>query len=157
MKVIYKISQISMWVTMLSSIVLMLLTVADVVGRYVFTRPITGTTEITEMLMICTLLAMMSATLAGMQINVDVFTSKMAQKKRAKFDFSTLLVGLFLIVILAWQSFNHSLYILSYGISSSRLEIPQFPFHIIVVISYVLLAISIAFVMWQKIGEMIKK
>src|SRR4030042_3653495 len=107
--------------------------------------------------MICTLPSLMAATLAGSQINVDVFTSRMAQKKRAKFDFSTLLVGLFLIVILAWQSFNHSLYILSYGISSSRLEIPQFPFHIIVVISYVLLAVSMAFVMWQKIGEMIKK
>jgi hypothetical protein len=52
--------------------VIMMLTVADVLMRYLFSRPITGTTELTEFMMVILILSVVPAALANRHITVNM-------------------------------------------------------------------------------------
>lgn len=137
--------------------VLMLLTVADVTGRYLFNYPIVGTTEITEYLMVCMLLAMAPCALKGQHVRIDLVMQFLPQKVQFILDIIFHIAALFTVAMLTWTSFKQSLTVLKYGAMSSMLKIPDFPFITVLVVSYAILFLAFGILLIQRIGEVVKK
>lgn len=156
MKIINFLSHIAIYMAMGVLMVMMSLTVADVFMRYVFSNPITGTTELTEYMMVCTLLGMAPCALQRRHINVDVVTDFLPPRVNAVIDIITLLAGLAFIIILSWQGFAAGLYELSYDVRSSMLNIPDFPFYVVLSFSFATLSLVMVILIIQRISELVK-
>jgi TRAP-type transport system small permease protein len=157
LKIINSLSSIMLWISVLVLTVLMLLTVADVSGRYLFNHPITGTTELTENLMACLLVSMAPCALANRHIRIDIFFTRLKPTVQKTLDIIFFIVGLVGVVFLTWTGFRQSLIMLDAGTSSSMLGIPDFPFIFLLVISYAVLAIFMLVLMIKRIGEVAQK
>jgi TRAP-type C4-dicarboxylate transport system permease small subunit len=83
---------------------MMLLVTGDVLGRYLFNRPIHGTTEITEFMMV----GLLYFTLAHTQtdkahIRVEMFITHLSPGTRLILEMIAYLLGFFLFVLITWQ------------------------------------------------------
>jgi TRAP-type C4-dicarboxylate transport system permease small subunit len=83
---------------------MMLLVTADVMGRSLFSKPVQGTTELTEFIMVALLYLSLAHTqaLKG-HINVDIFLSYFKKRTRLGFDLIIYLLGLLLFTLITWQ------------------------------------------------------
>jgi TRAP-type C4-dicarboxylate transport system permease small subunit len=133
-----------------------MLTVADVFMRYALSQPITGTTEITEYLMVCALLGMIPCALEKRHIKVDAVSQHVPPKVRVTIDIITLLAGMGLIAILAWQGFCAGLEALKYDARSSGLSVPTFPFYVVLSLSFAILFLVMGSLLIQKAKELLK-
>lgn len=84
---------------------LFLLGTADVIGRYLFNRPITGTVEMGRLLLALMVVFSWGHTqiLKG-HVNVDMFLSRFPPRARAITNFTTTLLVLVFFSLFAWQS-----------------------------------------------------
>jgi TRAP-type C4-dicarboxylate transport system permease small subunit len=139
------------------AVAIMLLTVSDVFMRYVFANPITGTTEITEYLLVCLLLGMAPCTLARKHIRVDAVVNRLRPRVQAILDIILYTAGLGMVAILTWRGYTQSLRVLDYGTVSSRLDIPNFPFYVVLVVSFAMLYLAMFVVLIQRIAEAVKR
>jgi TRAP-type transport system small permease protein len=153
LKIINSLSAVMLWIAMVVMIVLMLITVADVSGRYLFNHPITGTMELTENLMACLLVSMAPCALAGRHIKIDIFFARLKPKVQATLDIIFYIVAIIGVAFLTWTGFRQSLIMLEARTSSSMLGIPDFPFILLLVISYAVLCIFIVVLLVKRIGE----
>jgi TRAP-type transport system small permease protein len=109
--------------------IMMLLTAADVVLRYFFNKPIAGSFEITEYLMVL----IISFTLAfaaandGM-VKVTLLSERLSPRTQSIFNAFTGIFGIGLFIFLAWRGFVFSGMLRDQGITSPILNIPRFPF-----------------------------
>jgi TRAP-type C4-dicarboxylate transport system permease small subunit len=85
-------------------VAMMLLVTADVMGRFFFSIPVQGTTELTEFIMVALLYLSLAHTqaLKG-HINVDIFLSFFKRRTRLVFDLIAYLLGLVLFALIGWQ------------------------------------------------------
>jgi TRAP-type C4-dicarboxylate transport system permease small subunit len=132
---------------------MMLLTIADVFMRYVFARPIVGTTELTEILLVCSLLGLGPCALANGHISVDVITTRLKPKTQRVLQIVNLSAGFLFLVLTMWQSFKAGLYAREYDLRSSLLEVPIFPFHMLIVLSYLFLGITMLVLIFDTAKE----
>lgn len=135
----------------------MLLIVADIFLRYAFNRPIIGTTEITEFMMVCMLLAMAWCAMEGSHIKIDVIIKRLPPRFQATVDSITFLISLGVFAVLAWQGFLTALYSWDYWVVSSMLDIPEFPVVFILVFGYAILCVAIVPLMIQRIVKAVKR
>ncbi len=83
---------------------LMLLGAADVIGRYFFSRPITGTFEIGQVLVASMVFFSWGYTqLAREHVRVDIFISRLNPRSQAITDFVAIFMSMLLFGIMAWQ------------------------------------------------------
>lgn len=84
---------------------LMVLGAGDVIGRYVFNRPITGTMEISQVLMAgMILLAWAYTQYRKANIKVDLLFSHYSPRAQAIIEFVILLISLGLFCLIAWRA-----------------------------------------------------
>lgn len=110
-------------------VAMMFLTVTDVLLRYVFNRPITGSYELTEFMM--AILVTFGIAYCGAKkghVTVDVVVSRFPQRIQAIIDSITCLLGLFLFFLITWQCAVFVKDKLETGLTSGILYIPVFPF-----------------------------
>jgi len=138
-------------------LLMMLLTVADVFMRYVFSDPITGTTEISEIMMVCLLLAMGWAAVNGNHITVDAIMNRMPKRFQAISDIIVFLVSFGIFAIIAWRSYLAGLFTLEYNRVSALLKIPDGPFYILLGVGYGFLCLSIIPILVNRIKEAFKR
>jgi TRAP-type transport system small permease protein len=125
------------WVSVVSGVVLivmMLLDVADVIGRYFFLKPIPGTYELIALLLICCgTWGMASAEFSGSHVRVNLLVQALPQRLQKAVDIFGYLILLCSIVIITWQMFARAVEF-SYaggGMKSELLGIPYSPFFVI--------------------------
>ena len=157
MKVINSVSRVAGYVATVVLIALMLLTVSDVFLRYAFASPITGTTELTGMMMVCLLLALAWCAVEGRHIKVGIVMDRFPPRVQATVDSVTLLAGLGVYIILVWQGFVASLYSWDFDVKSSMLDVPQFPFIMLLALSFAMLCIAMVTLLIQRIAELVKR
>lgn len=84
---------------------MMLLVTGDVLGRYLFNRPIHGTTEITEFMMVGLLYFTLAHTQAlKAHIRVDMLVSLFSPRARLICEEITYFLGFILLALITWQS-----------------------------------------------------
>ena len=123
----------------IAAIVAMLaITVADIIGRLLFTRPITGTIEFCEMLMAVMLTAMGGSLLAGKNIKVDVLLDALPKKIALKIETIVLfLTGIFCFFAF-WATFLNGRYAYNTNRSYSNLGIPKWPFIMLLAMAFII-------------------
>ena len=97
-------SSFLMYVGAVLLLVMLFLGITDVTGRYLFNRPIIGTTEIFEVLMPgLVLLSLAYTQRVKAHVTVDLFISKFPDRPRAIIGFAITLWALILFGIVVWQ------------------------------------------------------
>ncbi|WP_321495272.1 TRAP transporter small permease [uncultured Desulfobacter sp.] len=117
---------------------MMLITVADVAGRF-FKHPIFGSVEIVGFLAVAVAAAALPHTYkVGGHVGVEIMTRLLPRKIRLLVDLFTRILTLILFSVIAWQMFVYAKDMQQAGEVSMNLE---FPLHYIVLV----LAVSLVF------------
>lgn len=104
--------------------VMMTLTGADVIARYLFNAPIKGAFELTEILLVCLVfLAMPLAMLSNSHVEVEIWEPRAALGNLIRIVLGGL-AGLLVFAGLAWQLAEHASRLTHYGAVSNSLQIP---------------------------------
>lgn len=136
----------TLWLALLSGFILTamaLTTVVSVGGRYLFNTPISGDTEIIQMLTAVVIaLAMPYCHMRLGNVIVDVFTTRAPVKVRLSLDIigSMLLAALFLI--LAMQSYEGGLSAYKYHNETMMLRLKEWWFYMTIALGFSLTSIA---------------
>ncbi len=112
---------------------MMLLTAIDVVLRYAFNRPIGGTYEITELMMVIVIffaLAYTQATKA--HVSVDFLVARLSKRKQKIIDFLNHALAFAMLLLMTIMSFIKAFQVMTRGEVSPTLSIPVYPFFLLV-------------------------
>jgi TRAP-type C4-dicarboxylate transport system permease small subunit len=125
--------------------VMMLLVAADVTGRYVFNKPIKGTMEIEELMMVVTVfLSLAYCTFTKGHITVELLLSRLSRHSQAILNSVASVVSILVLAIIIWQmGLRGWLELLSpTGRVTMLLNIPVAPFILLAAIGCVLMALE---------------
>jgi TRAP-type C4-dicarboxylate transport system permease small subunit len=134
---------------LVSVVVLFLMVVfidVDVVGRYFFKSPITGSIDfVTVMMVIVIFPAMGYVTSLNGHVRTDVIYEKFAKRGRGICDIPNSLFALFLVVAMAWRLGTRAWSITQNppGISTAYFHWPHFPFMMLGTVGLILMALEI--------------
>ena len=138
--VIHQISRIAGILALISLLAMMTLTVLDVFLRYFFNNPILGSVELAEYLMVLAgFLGIAWCGVKGGHVKVDLLLSHLPPRIQTIIDSITLLLAMTVVPLVAWQGFAQARRAQLIKSASDILEIPDYPFYIVVGISFTLL------------------
>ncbi len=107
--------------------IMMLLGSADVIGRYIFSKPVTGTFEIFEILLPGIVLLSLGATqAAGAHIRIETFVRYLPPRLRTATDFGTTLLSLAISILILWRGFLIALVYWHQGRVIPNIWVPMF-------------------------------
>ena len=145
MKIIDFIARIAGLVAAGVLILMMLLTVADVFLRATLSKPIIGTTEITEQMMVAVVfLGFGWCALQGKHVQVDLFVSHYSPGARRVIDLIVNFVGLVLVAVICWRTSIATLTVQELGIICSYIGVPKYPFYALTAFGWAVLFIVMA-------------
>jgi TRAP-type C4-dicarboxylate transport system permease small subunit len=126
---------------------MMLLTVADVCGRYLFSKPIKGTYELVGFLLVgAGSLGLGYCQVKKAHIRVDFLLQRFPEKLRAVLTALANFLGFAAFSILCWRCILYAQYYLSAtGNHTDTLHIPLFPFVVVLAVGTGMLALVILF------------
>ena len=155
MKTIHHLSMLFAYVATGVLGLMMLLTVADVFLRYFFNSPITGTTEVTEFMMVIVVFpALAYCAITRRHVQVDLLVSYFPRKVRTIIDTFTLLATLGIFIIITCQSFLESMDVRT---TTALLSLPHYPFYWVLTVSLALFCLSIATLLIENITKEVKR
>ena len=116
---------------------LMLLTVADVFGRWLFSRPVSGTFELTEIfLAMAVFFALSYALIQGSHIRIELLVSRLSRRAQAKIDCFNYLISLAVLLLIVWQMIMYAQRLWGGNVVSGVLSLPIYLFIIIAAIGF---------------------
>jgi TRAP-type C4-dicarboxylate transport system permease small subunit len=122
----------------------MCLTTADVVGRYIFNRPITGVFELTEYLVLILIFSFIGYTQSRKShVAVDLVIGKIPEKIKALIDIGNHAVCLILMILITWMGVEKAFELKAVGEASPNLQIPAYPFAFFLVLGCVVMCIEL--------------
>ena len=141
-------------------VAMMMLTVADVVGRYFFSRPIKGTWELVGLLLICAGtwgLAYCQAQKA--HISITIMQGLFSRRAWAVLSAVACLIGLCGFFLISWQSFllAKKYYLLTRGNVTDTLGLPYAPFILVLSIGAGMMTLALLVDVVRYITEVIRK
>ena len=136
---------------------MMLLTVSDVFLRYVFRKPILGTTEITESMMAClAFFALAWCATRNSHLEVDLLISRFSTRVQAVMDALTRLIGLVVVALIAWRNILEAMAVRELNLVSSLIKIPSFPFYYIISLGCGILCLVMVFQVIDNIRKAVR-
>jgi TRAP-type C4-dicarboxylate transport system permease small subunit len=144
-KTIDSIARIAGLVAMGVLLLMMLLTVADVFMRATLNKPIIGTIEITEQMMVAVVfLGFGWCALQGNHIRVDLFVSRYPLGTQRVIDLMTYSVGLILVAAMCWRTFVTTFTVQQLGLTCAYIGLPKYPFYALAAFGWAVLFIAMA-------------
>ena len=122
------------WVAMVVLLLLMFLTVADVVGRYLVGiipgfGPVPGSFELTEfMLAVIVLTAIGHTQMKRGHISIDILVSRFSPRVQAILDTVTDFVTLAMFALVTWRTIKYAQLLYESNDVSGVLRLPVYPF-----------------------------
>jgi len=154
MKIIDFIARIAGLVAAGVLFLMMLLTVADVFLRATLSKPIIGTTEITEQMMVAVVfLGFGWCALQKKHVQVDLFVSHYPPGTQRVIDLIINFVGLVLVAVICWRTFVTTFTVQQLGITCSFIGVPKFPFYALTAFGWAVLFIVMASLFVKNIKE----
>jgi TRAP-type C4-dicarboxylate transport system permease small subunit len=133
---------------------MMLLTVADVFLRAALSKPIIGTTEITEQMMVAVVfLGFGWCALQRKHVQVDLFVSRYPPAMQRVIDLIINFVGLVLVAVICWRTFVGTLTVQRLGIVCSYIGVPKFPFYALTAFGWAVLFIVMVSIFFKNTKE----
>ena len=114
-------------------ILLMLLTTADVVGRYFFNAPIGGVFDLTHFAVsIMTYLGLAYCGYRGGHVAIELLYDRLPMRARRVLKRGVSLAGCVLFGLISWRTAVQSIDVRAFGEASQMMEIPFFPLYCLV-------------------------
>ncbi len=151
------------WVSMVVMMMMMLLSVGDVLGRYLvgfipFLGPIPGTFELTEfMLAVAVLTAIGHTQMQKGHIRIDIVLNLLPERVGHILDSITDFLGLIMFALVTWQSAKYAKLLYASNDVSGVLRVPEYPFLILVAIGSFLFCLAILSTFLKSFRKAIKK
>ena len=128
------------FVATIGSVCIILLTVGDVFMRFFFNKPINGSFELTEyLLVILVFMAIPWATTKDAHVRVDLLTGKLKKRKQAMLYAISCLISIFISFLIAWYTLPEGKYAYELKEKSDMLNIPSYPFHYFIAFGFFIL------------------
>lgn len=127
---------------------MMLLTVADVCGRYIFSRPIKGTWELVGFLLVAAgSLGLGYCQVKKGHIRVDFLLQRFPEKVQAIITTLAHFIGFVAFSVLCWRCavYAHYYFSLTRGNATDTLHIPLYPFVLVLAVGTGMLALVLLF------------
>ena len=136
---------------------MMLLTIADVFLRKVFSQSILGTVEVTEFMMVILLFFALAQTeVLNGHVRVDLIMSRFGERTQTLVDTITQLVCFLLFGLFTWSTLVYAAKMRASGEVSQDLWLPVYPFIYVVALGCALLALSLLIKSFMAYMRMIK-
>jgi len=104
---------------------MMALTLVDVMGRYLFSAPVTGAFEVTELMLAAVIfLGLPLITAEGGHIAVDILDPALGRRARAVQYWVIGIINVLAFGIFAWVLWEHAFKVLRYQDTTAVLQIP---------------------------------
>lgn len=139
------------YIGMVLVFLLMLLTVADVVGRKLVGvvpgfEPVPGSFELTEFMMLAIVYTALGyAQVKGDHISIDVLTSRFNPRARNILDLVVYVVCAAMAVVLSWRAFVRGQRLIAEGDYSAVWHIPVYPFLFLIGVGMIIFALALLF------------
>jgi len=116
-RIIDRIEQVAIFVASLTLGLMALYIFFDVMGRYLFNRPIPGAFEITEdyLMVIAIFLAFSYTFTKNGHVSVELFTQFMSVRMKKVISKVVHLIGLVYIFLMTWQTYKQTIYTFTSG------------------------------------------
>ncbi|MBB4122483.1 TRAP transporter small permease [Martelella radicis] len=109
-------------------VTIMMITVVDVIGRYVLNAPLMGATELTELLLCAVIfLGLPAVCLDDAHIRVDILLSRVPPALEPLRKIAVSLVSAIVLGLIAWRLWGHAGNLAGYAQSTNTLKIPVAP------------------------------
>lgn len=155
MKIIRIVNRVLGYVASGFLILLMMITVIDVFLRYFFNSPLTGTTEISQLMMIIIVFPALGwAAIDRAHIRVDLLMRQFPKRPAAVINSITLLIALGVYLIITWRSFLESAVV---NRQTSLIHLPFAPFYWLMSVSLAIFCLAILALIIEDIGKAVKK
>jgi TRAP-type C4-dicarboxylate transport system permease small subunit len=126
-----------------SLFIMMCLTAADVLGRYVFNKPITGTFELTEFMVLILIFSFLAnAQAKKAHVTVDLILSHFPKAFRVYVELFNHIMSLVLMILIAWIGALRALELKEVAEASPNLGIPIYPFAFFLVLGCIVMCIE---------------
>jgi len=136
----------------------MLLVTSDVLGRFLFNRPVLGTAEISLNLMIIAVYcAVAYCALVKGHVGVDLLVSRLPRRGQAITDSVTVFGCLVLLSLIARASAETLVFSWTRREVSAMLDIPAWPFRAVLVIGVVMLCLVLLIDLVHLVTRVVKK
>ncbi len=148
------------WIPMFVLFLMMLLTASDVIGRYVFNRPLYGGQDVTELgLVVMTFLAIGYMQFMKKHVQVELLSSRLSPRAQSSLAVFYYLLGAGYFASMSWQSFKRGL--LQYqnvtAYKTLTIGFPTYPFMFIIAVGTFLLAFMVLMDMLLSFMNAIKR
>lgn len=154
-KIIYSLSRLAGYMATGVLGLLMVFTVANVILRDVFNKPIRGTPELSEFMMVLVIfLALAWCAVTRKHVRVELIIFRLSSKVQMILNSITLFITLGIFVIITWQSVLESM--VAYD-TTSILRLPHTPFYWIMTFGLALFCLAIAVLLIENIAEARKR
>ena len=137
---------------------MMFLTFADVLLRYVFNSPIPGAAELIQFMMgILVSFSVVYCAYKKSHISVDLLVENFPDSTKRVLECFMRLLALLLFLPIAWQSFVYISVEFHSGLVSPVLYIPVYPFIAIVAVAFVILCLTLLVDFLGLLSEVVSK
>jgi len=134
-RVVQPIGRVIYYVGLVALAAMMFLIFADVGLRYVFNRPIGGSFDLTELLMIMVVsFGFAYCAIVKGHVTVDLLMSRIPQRGRDIINVITGLLSFGLLALISWQCFLYIKVMYIKGQTTPALPIPLYPFVAVVAV-----------------------
>jgi len=128
---------------------MMMLTVVDVSGRYFFNSPLTGTTEITIMLMVIVIFPALGwAATNRMHVRVVILSERLPRKVQRVLTITGFILSLCIFGIITWRCFLEASQVSK---QTSLIHIPFSPFYWIMAVGMAIFTLAIIVILIEEI------
>jgi len=135
-----------------------LLLVTDVCLRFFFGKPISGSTEVVEFMLVLVVFASLaSTTLEKGHVCVDLLLSRFSEKTQAFADAFTYSLSSGLWILISWRGFVQAQVLRRSGRISGTLSIPEWPLLLVVSACGGLVALVLLCNVISSLGKVLKK
>jgi TRAP-type transport system small permease protein len=136
---------------------MMILTMADVCGRKALSKPVLGTVELSEfMLVLIVLFALAHTEFKDGHVRVDLLMSQFKERARAGVDAFTQFVCFVFSGIFTWAAFVYAEKMRAIGEVSQDLWLPKYPFIYLVVAGFAILSLTLLVRFIGAVGKAVK-
>lgn len=145
-------------ISQLALALMMFLTAADVILRYVFNSPIIFAQEVTELLLV--IVVALGLSYCGIEkghVSVDILANNLPTRVQAILDCITNLITIVFFSVVAWRSILHMEYLAGNRITTLSLLIPIYPFVGLVCLGFALFTIVLLMDLFDSIIGVFEK
>jgi TRAP-type C4-dicarboxylate transport system permease small subunit len=156
--IVHWMSQKLSWVAFIGIVAMMALTTADITGRYVFGRPITGAFDASGLIG----LVIVAAALADTQISrghvsVDFLVLKLRGRLKTVTIFVGYLISLGVFLLIVWRGIAYGIYWQRIGEVTQTVRIPFWPFAFVIAIGAIQICLVLTVDILKSLGKASKK